>query len=69
MLGYIVQRKGRYNKWENLGIYGDRDSAQFYIERIGQPNRPAAKYRIIQESITNQMIRDWQDADNNGPGR
>jgi hypothetical protein len=49
MQGYRVQILGRYSRWENMGIYGDRESAEFYINRIGQPGKPRAKYRIVEE--------------------
>lgn len=48
-VGFRVQRRGRYNKWENAGLYSDRDGAQFFIDRIGLRAHPNATYRIVEE--------------------
>jgi len=47
--GYRVQYRGRYNKWCNLGLYGDIASAQHFIDKC--TNGPAEKYRIVKEAV------------------
>jgi hypothetical protein len=48
-VGYRVQYRGRYNKWQNCGLYCSQEAAQNFINKC--TNGPAERYRIVEEAV------------------
>lgn len=51
MIAYRVQYEGRHKRIENLGLYAEKESAEFYVNQIGQKANPKAIYHIVEEEV------------------